>query len=126
MALKMEFSVMAGLATATVVYGVYQAAMPSVADARSLEPNNRDLAAAERTASWVSAGVVSGVSLIARDPTIFIIGGITVIGLAWMHRHANAVNPTSSRAAPSMPAVSQAEVPTQYSAPKVPAYEPVF
>lgn len=127
MALKPEFSIMAGLATATVVYGVYQVAMPSVADVRSLQPQNRDIASAERSASWVSAGVVAGVSLIARDPTIFIIGGVVVIGMAWMHRHANAVHPdTGTASTPRVPAVSQAEVPQQYHAPTAPAYAPTF
>jgi len=127
MALKPEFSVLTGLATATVVYGIYQTSMPSVADVRSLQANNGDIAKSERTASWAAAGVVSGVALIAKDPTIFIIGGGTLVAMAWMHRHANAVHPTTGTTAVAMePRVSQAEAPEQYSAPQAPAYESTF
>ena len=127
MALKLEASLGIGLATATVVYGVYQSSLPSAADTRSIDANNADLAKAERTASWTAAAVVSGVSLIARDPTIFIIGGATMVSMAWMHRHANAVHPaTGSVRELGTPRVGQAEAPEQYAAPTAPVYEPTF
>lgn len=127
MALKPEFSVLTGVATGVVVYGVYQNAMPSVADIRSLDANNADLNKAERTASWTAAAVVAGVSLIARDPTIFIIGGSVMVAMAWMHRHANAVHPTTGSVRPEgTPRVGQAEAPEQYSAPTTPAYDTTF
>jgi Ni,Fe-hydrogenase I large subunit len=127
MALKPEFSLLTGLATATVVYGVYQNSLPAVADVRSLQANNNDLAKSERVASWTGAAVVAGVSLIAKDPTVFIIGGATLVAMAWMHRHANAVNPTSGTTQPQeTPRVSQAEVPEQYSAPAAPTYDATF
>lgn len=126
-ALKIESSVLAGLATATVVYGVYQAALPSQADIRSLESNNADVMAAERTAEWASAGIVSGVSLIARDPTIFVIGGTVVVALAWMNRYANAVKPSIRSLVPEqMPRTSQADAPQEYATPRAPTYEPTF
>lgn len=127
MALKAEFSVLTGTMTAVVVYGIYQNALPSVADTRSLQANNADLAKSERSASWMSAAVVSGVALIAKDPTVFIIGGAAVVGMAWFHRHANSVHPTTGTTAAAMePRVSQAEVPEQYAAPTSPAYESTF
>lgn len=98
--LKPEGSVMAGIATAAFVYGTYQAFLPSIADARSAEPHNGDLASAERGASFATAGVVAAVSLIAKDPTIFILGGGMVIAMAWYHRHANMVIPELGRAVP--------------------------
>jgi len=125
--MKPEYSVMTGTMTAVVVYGIYQNALPSVADVRSLQANNADLAKSERAASWMSAAVVAGVALIAKDPTVFIIGGAAVVGMAWFHRHANAVHPTTGTTAIAMePRVSQAEVPAAYSAPSAPTYEPSF
>jgi hypothetical protein len=127
MALKPEFSILGGIATGALVYGVYAASLPSVADTRSLQANNPDLAKSERVASWTSAGVVAGVSLIAKDPTIFIIGGTMVVAMAWMHRHANSVNPSTGTMASSMvPRVSQAEAPQNYAAPVTPKYDSVF
>lgn len=127
MALKIEASVLGGLATGALVYGTYQMALPTTADVRSLEANNTDIDRSEKVAAWTSAAVVSGVSLIARDPTIFVIGGTMMIGLSWMHRHASAVTPATQSVLSAMtPRVSQAEAPEKYSTPKAPVYEPTF
>jgi len=127
MALKLESSIVAGLATGTLVYGIYQMALPSQADIRSLDSNNTDIARSERVASWTAAGVVAGVSLIARDPTIFVIGGSIMIGLAWINRHANAVTPTLRTVLPKdAPRVAQTEAPEAYATPKAPTYAAVI
>lgn len=102
MALKPEMSIMVGLATATMVYAVHQNATPTIADIRVGEPMDPDIESSERGASWASAALVSGVSLIAKDPTIFIIGGAAVILMAWMERHANMVDPQVSKAVPDV------------------------
>jgi hypothetical protein len=103
MGLKPEVSLAVALATATVVYAVHQNATPNLADVRSLESNNLDIQRAERTASWVSAGVVAGISLLAKDATIFIIGGSMVIAMAWMTRHADQVDTITKRASSIKP-----------------------
>jgi hypothetical protein len=127
MGLKPEFSVGTGVAVGALVYGIYQNALPTVADIRSLDAQNTDLDKAERSATWLSAAVVAGVSLIARDPTVFIIGGTMTVALAWMHRHANAVNPLTGLAATlGVPRSSQVDAPQEYSAPAAPAYAPTF
>ncbi len=99
MALKAETSLTVGLATAAVVYSVYSNALPTVADIRVGEANDDHIARAEQLAAWTAAGVVAGVALIAKDPTVFVMGGTMVIALSWWHRHANAVNPLSGMAA---------------------------
>lgn len=96
--LKPEGSLVASLATMTAVYAIYSYGVPSIADVRTAQPGNTDVDAAERSASWMAAGAVAGISLLAKDPTIFILGGATVIGLAWWTRHANMVNPELGKA----------------------------
>lgn len=98
MALKRETSLGVGLATAAVVWGVYNSALPSIAEARVAKPHDQDLAAAERTATWTAAAIVGGISLIAKDPTVFVMGGTMVVALAWWHRHSNAYNPAMGTA----------------------------
>lgn len=98
MALKREVSLGVGLATAALVWGVYNSALPSIAEARVSAPSDNDLNAAERTATWTSAAVVAGVSLLAKDPTVFVLGGAMVVVLAWWHRHSNMVNPMTGLA----------------------------
>ncbi len=98
--LKPEGSIVGALAVMTAVYAVYSHGLPSIADVRTAEPGNKDVDSAERSAAWMAAGIVGGVSLIAKDPTIFILGGATIIGLSWWTRHANMVNPEHGKAVP--------------------------
>lgn len=98
MALKPEVSIGVGLATVAVAYGTYAHFMPAVTDARVADPNDPVLAASERSATWTAAAIVAGISLIAKDPTVFVMGGATVLILAWTHRHANMVDPATGKA----------------------------
>ena len=117
--LKAEVSIPVGLALGAVVYGIFSNATPTLADIRSAPPNNTDIDKAERTATWTSAAVVAGISLIARDPNVFIIGGFMVITMALITRHANGINPaTGALQVPGaqgvVPPSTQAQDPTAY------------
>lgn len=129
MSLKPESSLVVGLATATVVYGVYQAALPNIADVRSLDARNQDIASSERLATWTSAAVVAGISLLAQDMTVFIIGASVTVGMAWWHRHANEVSPLTGKATGGMttadlvPQTTQAESPMAYTTMPATSYD---
>ncbi len=92
MALGREASLGVGLACAALVWGVYNVALPTVADVRVGDPEDADAGAAERTATWASAAAVSAVSLIAKDATVFILGGSMVVLMSLWYRHANFFN----------------------------------
>lgn len=96
--LKPNESLMASAAVVTAVYATYQMALPPLVDERVAPVGDADLAASERVATFTAAGLVSVVSLLAKDPTIFVLGGLTVIVLSWSHKHANQVNPLTGRA----------------------------
>lgn len=102
MALKPEASIMTSLAVGAVVYGIHANATPTNADTRSLAPGNRDIQRSERTATWMSAGVVAAISLLAKDPTIFVLGGAMTIAMAWWTRHSDLVDHTADRARDAM------------------------
>lgn len=104
---KADVSLGLALATGTVVWGINQAFTPSIADIRSLESNNMDVQSAERAATWLSAAVVAGVSLLAKDPTIFIVGGAMTIAMAWSTRHADQVDTVTKRASVMMDPLKQ-------------------
>ena len=89
MSLKPEASIGSGLAVAGVVYAIHSNFTPSVADVQGLPSGNKDIDGAERKATWLSIGVVAGVSLLAKDPTIFVIGSAMTVAMAFMTRHAN-------------------------------------
>lgn len=96
--MKPEVSIPVGLATAVLVLSVYQHAMPSYVDHRQGEPGDTEAASAEKVATWTAAGLVSAISLVAKDPVVFMIGGTMVIVASWWHKHANAVNPITGKA----------------------------
>lgn len=95
MALKPDASLSMGLACGALVYGVYSNATPTIADIRGSAPNDPQLYGASKGAFLTSVTVVSAISLLARDPTIFCIGGAVALALEWQNRHANAVDPES-------------------------------
>lgn len=96
--LKPEISIGFGLATATLVYGVYQHALPPITDIRVAPQSDHDVRAAEKSAAWMSAAIVAGVSLITRDATVFILGGGFLVAMSWWHKHADQVDPVSGLA----------------------------
>lgn len=97
--MKPEVSIPVAAATMALVYGTYSMALPNLADARTVPAGNGHLAAAERSALLTSVAVAAGVSLVAKDPVPFILGGLFAVGLSWLHRGANAVDPVSGKIA---------------------------
>lgn len=97
MALRAEVSLPIALATGAVVYGIFQTHMPPVAEQRVTMPGNQHLSASNKTATWTAAAVVAGISLLAADPAIFIVGGAMVAVLNFTSRHANAVHPQTGK-----------------------------
>lgn len=95
MALQPSASLGVGLATAGLVIAIHSQATPSMADIRVGQPNDDNIDRSERAATWFSVAVVSAISLVAKDPTIFIIGGSAAVAMAWWTRHGNALNPLS-------------------------------
>lgn len=80
-------------ATSAMVVGIYQLGSPGIANVKAAEVNDRTLASTERQASWLAAAVVSGVSLVAREPLVFLFGAPIIVGMAWWHRAANMSDP---------------------------------
>ena len=100
--MKPDVSIPVALATGAVVVGVFQAMTPTNADQRTVNPGSRGadmLAGSERTAFFTSVGIVGAISLIARDPVPFWVGGAVAVALAWTHRYAREVDPASGRLA---------------------------
>lgn len=97
--LKPEISLPVGLATAALVYGIYSNATPPLTDIRAGKPNDPTIDSSRKFASWTAATVVAGISLIAKDPTIFVLGGSMVVVMDWAHRHGNWVSPVTGKAA---------------------------
>lgn len=94
---KPEISLGLGLATATLAYAIYSRGLPNSADIRVSKPGDEHLDSVRSQNTWLAAGTVAAVSLLAKDPTIFILGGGTVVALDWITRVNNWTNPLSGR-----------------------------
>lgn len=125
MSLTPEASISTGLAVGAVTYSIFNAHLPSIADMRAVEAGNQDLHAATKSAAWQAAGVVAAVSLIAKDATIFVIGGAMVTVMAWTFMHADAVSPLTKKASGtfSVDNIMSAQMPD--AAPQITASAPV-
>lgn len=95
--LKPEGSITLGVATAALVYGVYTFSTPPTAVVHATQANDDNIDRGRKKAAWFSAAVVSGIALLTRDKTIFVLGGLMLIGLDWHTRHANAVSPETGQ-----------------------------
>lgn len=89
MSLEPSASILTGLAVVGVVYSIHSNMTPTVADIQAMPAGNADIDKAEKKATWLGIGIVSGISLLAKDPTIFVIGSIGVVGIAFFTRQAN-------------------------------------
>lgn len=87
-----------GLAVGALVGMVYQHAMPTLVDHRVGNVDDPHAASALRTATWTSIGIVSATALLAKDATVFVLGGAITVGFNLWHRHANMVFPETGRA----------------------------
>lgn len=95
MALKPEMSLGASLAVMALDFGVFQINLPTTADVKSSAPHNQALDSSRKGATWTCVGTCAALSLLAKDPNVFIFGAGFAVILDWYYRHANAVSPQS-------------------------------
>lgn len=95
--LKPDSATTVGLLTAAGVYLIYQNSLPSVTDILSADPHDDTVEKARKMAAMKSAVLVGLVFLISRDVNSYIISGAALVGLDYLHKHANAVNPATNK-----------------------------
>ena len=93
MALKPELSLGASLAVMALDFGIYQLHMPQTADIKSSAPHNSAIESSRKAATWTALAACGALSLLAKDPNLFIFGGGFAVALDWYYRHANSVHP---------------------------------
>lgn len=96
MALDRNVSVMGSLATLAAVFAIHQNITPPIADIQGMPAGVADIDVAEKRATWTCIGVVSLVSLLAKDPTIFVVGSVGTFGMSMMTKHANWTEPLTN------------------------------
>jgi hypothetical protein len=92
-----EISIPAALATGTVVLALYQRGMPPALDVRAGKVGDSNVEAIRKQNAWMAAATVGAISLIAKDATVFIVGGAMVVALDWMTRANIWTNPSTGQ-----------------------------
>jgi hypothetical protein len=93
--LKPENSMIAGLAVVGLVianYNLHNGAVASVALSPA-ESGSGTLTTSNRKAGWSSLVMIAGISLLAKDGNIFILGAAAVIAMHSSYLHSIAVSP---------------------------------
>jgi hypothetical protein len=93
MALKPEISLGASLAVMALDFGIFQLNMPVLADVKSADPHNSSVESSRVGATWTAVSACAALSLLAKDPNIFIFGGGFAVALSWFYTHANMTHP---------------------------------
>lgn len=97
MSLKPEMSLAASLAVMALDYGIYQLNLPSTADVKSSAPHNAAIDSSRKASTWTAISACGALSLLAKDPNIFIFGAGFAVVLDFYFRHANAVHPSTGQ-----------------------------
>jgi hypothetical protein len=95
--LKPEGSVVAGIATVAVVFGIYQLSLGSVAQAQATDPNHPVLESARRKAGYTAGVFVAALTLLTKDANVGILGGGTIIAMELAYRHGIMAHPDSGK-----------------------------
>jgi hypothetical protein len=91
--LKPENSLIAGMAVVGLVvanYNLHNGTAASAAATGSWDPH---LSTSNKKAGWTSLVMVAGISLLAKDANIFILGAATIIAMHSSYIHSIAVEP---------------------------------
>lgn len=121
--LKPEGSMLAGIMTGILVYGIYQVNTGNLATLHTTPAGDGNARAARKKASIEAIAAVSAISLLAKDVNIFILGGGITVLLDWHARHAIEASPETGQLTDNTGYVpAEQSVPAAAQAPNV-AYE---
>lgn len=97
--LKPEGSLVAGIATGALVYGIYQMNLGNLATVHATDAGDGNTRAARKKAAIEAVTAVAAISLLAKDVNIFILGGGIAVLLDWHARHAVEAHPETGQLA---------------------------
>jgi hypothetical protein len=90
-----ENSIIVALATAAFVVGIYNMKVGPVSDVHATDAQDGNLSASVKKAGWEALAAVAGLTVLAQDPNILILGGAAIIAEELAYRHALMAAPES-------------------------------
>jgi hypothetical protein len=105
--LSPEAELTVGAISAGIVYAVFGQNVPTLADVRADKPGNVNTHKSVKHAVITSTIVVTGLALLGKSPTVFIIGGSMILFEGWKYHFANyGANGTEENKAPTVPTMA--------------------
>lgn len=87
--LKASDEIIVGATAITLVFAIFNNGVPSYADIRADQPGNINTHKSIKMAAITAIAAVGSLSLIAKSPTVFTIGGATILYETWKNHYAN-------------------------------------
>jgi hypothetical protein len=108
---KPETALEVSVFTAILVYGIFQVEVgASLSDVKHDTAHSSLTKGSVNSAAWTSAAVVAGISLLSKDPTVFVVGGAVAAALIWKYKQANMTNPATGQV--TMPPTAGTNMPS--------------
>lgn len=98
--LKPEGSITGGIATAGLVYSIYQLDIGPVSQAMASDANHPVLEASRKKAGYTAFIAVAGITLISKDANVGILGFASIIAMEAHYRHAIMSDPVTGKIQP--------------------------
>lgn len=93
-------------ATAAIVYGIFSLNVRNLSDVKAAPSGNQNVHNSVKTAAWTSTILVAGLGLLAKSPTIYIVGGAMIVAESWKYYHGNVTDPSTGKPDPTAFAAS--------------------
>lgn len=106
-----ENSIIMSLAAVGLVVSIYNMKVGPVSDVHATDANDINMAASVKKAGWESVAAVAGVTLLAKDLNIAILGGAAIIAEELSYRHALMTHPGNGQIAVTPAAYQPASAP---------------
>jgi len=87
--LKPSDELIVGATAVSLVYAIYAQGIPPYADVRADDRGNMNTYKSTKMAAITSIAAVGALSLLAKSPTVFTIGGAMIIFETWKYHYAN-------------------------------------
>jgi hypothetical protein len=87
--LKAADELIVGATAITLVFAIFGNGVPNFADIRADQPGNPNTHKSTKMAAITATAAVGSLALIAKSPTVFIIGGATILFETWKYHAAN-------------------------------------
>jgi hypothetical protein len=99
MQLKPNEEIMSASFAVAAVIAIFSSSTPNKADVRASKPGNPIVHKSTKAAAVESLAVVAGIALLAKSPTVYVVGGLTIVVESWLLYAANANNPATGKPA---------------------------